>query len=242
LGNLAEALPHRGAASEASAFCSPQRKLIARRRQRPRIPGNYFASSASNLVERRPVTEAVDDAVLIQRSRRGDNDAFGTLVRRYQDSLFNGIYRMVGDYHDAADIAQDVFLKAYRALESFRGTASFSTWLYRIAVNTCISRRRSLAARKAHLHVGLATGADDGTDCDPPAPDPSPPQAAQSREDWERMEEALGKLPEDYRMAVVLRDIEGYSYAEIAAMLDCSQGTVKSRLYRAREMLRKMLA
>ena len=193
-------------------------------------------------MERRSVNDALDDVVLIQRCRRGDTDAFGTLVERYQDDLFNGIYRMVGDYQDSADIAQDVFLKAYRAIDSFRGRASFYTWLYRIAVNTCISRRRSLAARKADLHVPLATAGEDGApDCDPPAPDPQPHQEAENREEYARAEEALGKLPEDYRIVVVLRDIEGYNYAEMAAMLDCSQGTIKSRLYRAREMLRAML-
>jgi len=192
-------------------------------------------------MERHLVNDAVDDAVLIQRCRRGDTVAFGTLVQRYQDDLFNGIYRMVGDYQDAADIAQDVFLKAYRAVDGFRGNASFYTWLYRIAVNTCISRRRSLAARKAHLHVPLAMGGDE-PDCDPPAGDPQPPQAAQTREEYARIEEALGKLPEDYRIVVVLRDIEGYNYAEIAAMVGCSHGTVKSRLFRGREILRKMLA
>jgi len=188
------------------------------------------------------VNDAVDDAVLIQRCRRGDTTAFGTLVERYQDDIFNGIYRMVGNYQDAADIAQDVFLKAYRAVHSFRGKASFYTWLYRIAVNTCISRRRSLAARKAHLHVPLARGGDDERDCDPPAADLPPPQAAQNREEHARIEEALGKLPEDYRIVVVLRDIEGYNYAQIAAMLGCSHGTVKSRLFRGREILRRMLA
>ncbi len=186
--------------------------------------------------------DAVDDAVLIQRCRRGNAAAFGTLVERYQDSLFNGIYRMVGSHEDAADIAQDVFLKAYRAIEGFRGNASFYTWLYRIAVNTCISRRRSLAARKAHLHVPLGAAGEDDADRDPPATGPQPMQVVQDREERERIEGALGNLPEDYRIVVVLKDIEGYTYAEMAAMLDCSNGTVKSRLYRAREILRKLLA
>ena len=186
--------------------------------------------------------DAADDAVLIQRSRKGDADAFGDLVRRYQDALFNGIYRMVGDYQDAADVTQDVFLKAYRAVADFRGNASFYTWLYRIAVNTCISRRRSLAARKAHLHVPFAAEEADGPDFDPPAADPQPHKAAENREECSRIEEALGNLPEDYRVVVVLKDVEGYNYAEIAAMLDCSHGTVKSRLFRGREILRKMLA
>ena len=186
------------------------------------------------------MNDATDEAVLIQRCRRGDNDAFGMLVRRHQDGLFNGIYRMVGDYHDAADIAQDVFLKAFRAIDTFRGGASFYTWLYRIAVNTCISRRRSLAARKANLHVPLDTG-DDAPGCDPPASQPGPQQQAQSREDCERLEQALGCLPEDYRIAIVLKDIQGYKYAEMAALLGCSVGTVKSRLFRARETLRGIL-
>jgi len=190
---------------------------------------------------RAQVNDAADDAVLIRRCRQGDSAAFDALVQKYQDSLFNGIYRMMGDYDDAADAAQDVFLKAFRSLGGFRGGSSFYTWLYAIAVNTCISRRRSQTARKQHLHVPLPGGADDGRD-DPPDPDPQPPDVARSREESARVEEAVANLPAEFRVVVVLKDIEGCSYAEIARMLGCTQGTVKSRLFRARERLREALA
>ena len=179
-----------------------------------------------------------DDAALIRRCRQGDSAAFGLLVTKYQDPLFNGILRMVGNYQDAADIAQDVFLKAFRSIDSFRGSAAFYTWLYTIAVNTCISQRRSAKVRREHVPV--ATGRADQAE-DPPACDPLPQDAAQNREECARVELAIKALPAEYRMVVVLKDIEGRNYSEIAAFLNCSLGTVKSRLFRARERLRETL-
>ena len=196
-------------------------------------------------MERHSLNAADEDAALIRRCRQGDSSAFGALVQKYQDPLFNGIYRMTGDYQDAADVAQDVFLKAYRAIDTFHGSAAFYTWLYTIAVNTCISRRRSQKVRKAHVPLVTGGGNDDdgnpGPGNDPPDPDPLPPEIAQSREEYARIEAAINRLPKDYRMVVVLKDIEGRNYTEIAGMLQCSQGTVKSRLFRAREKLREML-
>ena len=186
-----------------------------------------------------------DDAALIRRCRLGDSSAFGILVRKYQDPLFNGVYRMVGDYQDAADVVQDVFLKAYRAIDTFRGSAAFYTWLYTIAVNTCRSRGRSLKARKEHVPLAAGTGGDPDDDPppgnDPADPEPLPSEVAETREEYCRAEEALQRLPHGYRMVVVLKDIEGRNYAEIAAMMQISLGTVKSRLFRAREKLREML-
>ncbi|HUU70455.1 MAG TPA: sigma-70 family RNA polymerase sigma factor [Planctomycetota bacterium] len=186
-----------------------------------------------------------DDAALIRRCRLGDSSAFGILVRKYQDPLFNGVYRMVGDYQDAADVVQDVFLKAYRAIDTFRGSAAFYTWLYTIAVNTCRSRGRSLKARKEHVPLAAGTGGDPDDDPpsgnDPTDPEPLPSEVAETREEYCRAEEALQRLPHDSRMVVVLKDIEGRNYTEIAAMMQISLGTVKSRLFRAREKLREML-
>ena len=197
-------------------------------------------------MERHCVNAAEEDAALIRRCRQGDSAAFGALVQKYQDPLFNGIYRMVGDYQDAADIAQDVFLKAYRAIDTFRGSAAFYTWLYTIAVNTCRSRGRSLKVRKAHVSLAAGTGGDPDDNSaangnDPPDPDPLPAEVAENKEEFARVEAAIRCLPDEYRMVVVLKDIEGRNYAEIAGMLQISQGTVKSRLFRARERLREML-
>ncbi|HUS58839.1 MAG TPA: sigma-70 family RNA polymerase sigma factor [Planctomycetota bacterium] len=179
-----------------------------------------------------------DDAALIRRCRQGDSSAFGALVQKYQDPLFNGIYRMVGNYQDAADIAQEVFLKAFRSIDGFRGSAAFYTWLYTIAVNTCISQRRSAKVRKQHVPIA-AQGMMPADD--PPASDPLPQDVAQNREECARVEQAIKALPADYRVVVVLKDIEGRNYSEIAAFLNCSLGTVKSRLFRARERLRESL-
>ena len=159
-------------------------------------------------------------------------------MQKYQDPLFNGIYRMVGNYQDAADIAQEVFLKAFRSIDGFRGSAAFYTWLYTIAVNTCISQRRSAKVRKQHVPIA-AQGMMPADD--PPASDPLPQDVAQNREECARVEQAIKALPADYRVVVVLKDIEGRNYSEIAAFLNCSLGTVKSRLFRARERLRESL-
>ena len=174
----------------------------------------------------------VDDRDLIERFRNGDLSGFEALIRKYQDRVYNLCRYMVRDPQDAQEAAQDVFLKAYKGMKGFRPDASIYTWLYRIAVNTCLdykrkSRRDTL--RKQPLTVDL------------PSTEPLPAELYNSREISESIQVALQKLPEKQRAAIVLREIEGLSYEAVAEVLHTSVGTVKSRISRAREQLRQLL-
>ncbi|MFW6108543.1 MAG: RNA polymerase sigma factor [bacterium] len=181
------------------------------------------------------------DEELVAQARRGDDAAFGALVRRHQDGLFNGICRMVGRREDAEDLAQEVFVKAYRHIARFEGRSSFYTWVYSIAVNVVISHRRKQSTRRRQSTVSLdAIVGDDGpfeVMDDAAGPD----RVSQQHEVGERIEQAIAQLEDDQRDIVVLRDIEGFSYEEIGELLGLPQGTVKSRLHRARLALREQL-
>jgi RNA polymerase sigma-70 factor (ECF subfamily) len=174
------------------------------------------------------------------RVANGDGGAFGLLVERYQDRLYNTIFRLVGSAEDARDLLQDTFVKAYENLDGFRGGSSLYTWLFRIAVNTCLSHRR----KKKPVHATASQESDDDTSpadnwADPAAPDPSDPVIATETEAI--VQQALNSLEEEYRTVVVLRDVQQCDYREMAEILDLPPGTVKSRLHRARLMLRDKL-
>lgn len=172
---------------------------------------------------------AADERDLLARSRAGDLDAFELLVRTHQDRIYNVAYRITGNHEDAADAAQDAFVRAYQALARFREDAAFSTWLYRIATNAALDLVRR---RPAALHVELSA--------DHPAPG-GPELEAHRREIHRRIHAALGRLPAEFRTAVVLRDFHGLEYEQIARILQVPIGTVRSRLSRAREVLRAQL-
>jgi len=180
------------------------------------------------------------DPELIDRVRAGDGEAFGDIVKRHQDRLYNTVYRLVGSAEDARDIVQDVFVKAFENLEAFRGGSSLYTWLFRIAVNTSLSHRR----KRKWIHLGMA-GGDDGDEAgrpplaDPASADPSDPLVAAETEAL--IQEAINALDDEHRTIVVLRDIQHCDYREIADLLDLPPGTVKSRLHRARLLLRERL-
>lgn len=180
------------------------------------------------------VPDAISDGECVQRLQNGDTDAFEILVRRHQKTIFNLVYRMLGDYDDAAEIAQEVFLSAYRSIAQFRGDANFSTWLYRIAINHASTRRKSLAKanqRRAPL---------DNTDpVDHRHPDPA--DAVAQREIQFRVQSALNTLDPDEATIILLRDMQDVPYEEVARMLDVPVGTVKSRLHRARQTLKAKL-
>jgi len=161
-----------------------------------------------------------------------DLTAFGELVREYQDRIYNLCRYMLGNPEDAQDAAQDTFLKAFKGLRDLRPESSLYTWLYRIAVNTCLDYKRK--ASRTPLT----------TECIPkdrPSDDPSPETNCETREISEAVQSALQKLPKKLRPAIVLREIDGLSYEEIAEVLNTSVGTVKSRISRAREELRRIL-
>ena len=173
------------------------------------------------------------EELLISRCRAGNMVAFGELIEKYQDRLFNATFRMVGNYDDAEELTQEAFVRALKGLKRFRGNAKFYTWLFRIAINLCINHRR----RRARLMPtgGQAAALLDLAD----EKNPSPLREAQIRERHQRVLDALERLEPEARAIVILRDIEQLDYGEIGRILEVPLGTVKSRLYRARMAVRR---
>ncbi|MBI5865858.1 MAG: sigma-70 family RNA polymerase sigma factor [Planctomycetes bacterium] len=182
------------------------------------------------------------DSELVERTQAGDATAFELLVRRYQDRVYNMAYRMCRNTADAFDITQDTFVRALRALPQFQLRANFFTWLFRIGVNVALTQRR----KEARRHAFSLTRQETGGDSDPPAFEPAvagdPAGASTRRELSARIEEALEQVEAEYRTAVILKDVEELDYSEIAEILDVPIGTVKSRIFRGREALRRLLA
>ena len=181
------------------------------------------------------VPEAISDAECVRQLQRGETDAFETLIRRHQKTIFNLVYRMLGDYDEAAEISQEAFLSAYRAIGSFRGESNFSTWLYRIALNHATTRRKSLNTRQQR-NVSIET-TEPVID-----PHPGPAETMEKKEIRERVQLALNRLEPDDAMVILLRDLQDVPYDEVARVLEIPVGTVKSRLYRARQALKTELA
>jgi RNA polymerase sigma-70 factor (ECF subfamily) len=179
------------------------------------------------------------DALLVQRSQAGDTRAFELLVIKYQRRIQRLIARMVRDPGLVEDIAQETFIRAYRALGQFRGDAQFYTWLYRIAVNT--AKKSLLEMRRDPLVLVHAFKDDDADETSGPDPEPStmetPEVLLASRELAAMVNAAMEALPEDLRQAITLREIEGLSYEDIAEIMQCPIGTVRSRIFRARESI-----
>lgn len=174
---------------------------------------------------------------LTARARAGDRDAFAQLVEANQHKVYTLTLRMTGNPDDAAELAQEAFLRAWKGLPRFQGESSFSTWLYRLASNVCIDFLRQEKRRRA---AGLASADDEALAA---APDPrlTPEGELERRELRRAVERGLGRLAPEHRQILVLREIEGLSYAEMADVLELEAGTVKSRLARARLALRKIL-
>lgn len=180
-----------------------------------------------------------DDRRLIADCLGGKRDAFGELVSRYQGRLYNAAIRLVDNAEDAADVVQDAFLNAFTSLSSFKGDAEFFTWLYRIAFNTAISLKRKKRPTVS-LEAGRV-GGGDGIDPDDPNEYIRPGAALERTEDEQQLHAALARLSHEHREALVLKDIEGLKYEEMAEILGVPVGTVRSRLHRARSELRDLL-
>jgi RNA polymerase sigma-70 factor, ECF subfamily len=181
------------------------------------------------------------DLELVRRVQRGERGAYDLLVLKYQHKVVKLVMRYLRDPADAEDVAQEAFIKAYRALPQFRGDSAFYTWLYRIAINTA---KNALAARDRNpVSYELdMQGNEDGSDVISRLRDPETPEGlALTEEIRETVNQAIESLPEDLRTAIVLRELEGLSYEEIAASMDCPVGTVRSRIFRAREAIDKKL-
>lgn len=187
------------------------------------------------------MSERDADAVLVERVQRGDKRAFELLVLKYQRKIMRLLSRLIHDPAEAEDVAQDAFIKAYRAIPQFRGESAFYTWLYRIAVNTA---KNHLVARRRRPSGSAQHENDDGETFDETdnLSDINTPEAAfASREIADTVNRAIEALPEELRTAIVLREIEGLSYEEIAQSMGCPIGTVRSRIFRAREAIASRL-
>jgi len=187
-------------------------------------------------------SSASKDIELIKAFQVGKKAAFDELVLSHKDKVFNLCYWFVGDYQDANDLAQDVFFKAFKALKNFRFESAFSTWIYRIAVNTCKNRLKSFQYRlkKKFVHLNnTAAGSNPGVEI---ADESSSPEIELGKKERMRLiKAAINSLPSNKKAVVVLRDIEGLSYGEISEVTGFNLGTVKSKLARARQDLREML-
>jgi RNA polymerase sigma-70 factor (ECF subfamily) len=185
----------------------------------------------------------LDDLELVRRARNRDPEAFQTLVLRYQDRVFNTAYRLMGDRALAEDIAQEAFFRAYESLKKFKEQASFSTWLYRITLNACTSAWRRAGAQKRAGEVPLPGqgGEGGGSRWEPADSSPDPAEDSVRRERILLIQKAIGGLDEEFRVALVLRDIEGLSYEEISEIIQHPVGTVRSRIHRARTELKEKL-
>jgi RNA polymerase sigma-70 factor (ECF subfamily) len=181
-------------------------------------------------------SQTVVDKQLVERVKAGDKHAFDLLVKKYQHKIIGLIGRYVYDSHEAMDIAQETFIKAYRALPKFRGDSAFYTWLYRIAINTAKNHLVARGRRPADVDVDDAQYFEGDSELK----DIETPENCLYRDELEKViKKTLQKLPEDLRTALTLREFEGLSYEEIAGVMECPVGTVRSRIFRAREAIDK---
>jgi RNA polymerase sigma-70 factor (ECF subfamily) len=202
---------------------------------------NFQDRPRSIQVAELPMGPDASDLSLVQRVQRGERSAYDLLVIKYQHKVVKLVMRYLRDPADAEDVAQEAFMKAYRALPQFRGDSAFYTWLYRIAINTA---KNALAARDRNpVSYELDThNGDDSTDMVSRLKDPETPEGlALTEEIRNTVNAAIDALPEDLRTAIVLRELEGLSYEEIAVSMDCPVGTVRSRIFRAREAIDRSL-
>jgi len=179
-----------------------------------------------------------DDQRLITECLQGSATAFGVLVRHYQDRLYHSVYRMVDNAEDALDVVQDAFLNAYQNHDSFKGDALFFTWLYRIAVNTAISMKRK---RRVVLSIDSTRNGESAIDPLDPSEGNRPGHAMEQAEQERRIHQALQRLSPEHRAVLVMKDMEGQKYENIAEILGVPIGTIRSRLHRARLELRALL-
>jgi RNA polymerase sigma-70 factor (ECF subfamily) len=185
-----------------------------------------------------------DDIEYVVLCQKGDTEAFAVLVERHQKKMLNMAYRMTGNYEDACDVVQEAFLSAYRSLKTFRRESRFSTWLYRIVVNHTKTRLQQLKARSRYEDPAVNDSPDtEGgrSFCPMPSGDVPLIEQIEKRELNEKVQKCIGTLDDEHREVLVLRDIQGFSYDEIQDILHIPDGTVKSRLFRARTALKDCL-
>jgi len=181
------------------------------------------------------------EQLLLERSKAGDVSAFEMLIEAYQKKIFNLAYRIVGNYDDAGDLAQEALIRIFRSIAGFKEQSSFSTWVYRITTNVCLDDIRKKKNKKV-ISLDEEIHVEDGEmKRQIMSDDPLPDEVAEKEEMRRLVNDAINTLPEEQRLVISLRDIQGLTYDEIADVLDCPSGTVKSRINRARQALKNVL-
>jgi len=183
-----------------------------------------------------------DEKLLVQRARKGDLEAYDQLVRKYQERVYGTLYNMTANHEDANDLTQEAFIKAFQALKSFKGGSSFYTWVYRIAVNRAINFLKQRKNRFQMSLDDLDLNAEHNPDLVALISDKTPRREANLAELQEKLNAAMQRLSEPHRLVVTLHDIQGSSHEEIAEIMDCNVGTVRSRLFYARQQLQGYLS
>lgn len=200
------------------------------------------AAAAIAPVAKAETAEAREEQRLVEQARQGNLEAYDALVRRYQERIYGTIYHMTSNHEDANDLAQETFIKAFQALKSFKGGSSFYTWLYRIAVNKTINFLKQRKNRSGMSLNDLDFNAEHDPDLVALISQKTPRREAGLSELQEKLNEAMGKLSEVHRLVVTLHDVQGVPHEEIAKIMDCNIGTVRSRLFYARQQLQGFLA
>ena len=203
---------------------------------------NEIEGRASKLEAGQSDSVEPDDKALVKRCQAGDSDAFNELVARYRSKAFMMVYGMVQNEQDAWDLAQDGFIKAWKSIHRFKGESSFYTWLYRIMTNVTIdSLRRKGIHGESEFDDRIAPGNVEPASRTTPAADPLPYEKLERRDIRQRINDAIAKLSPEHRAVIVMKEMEDLQYSEIAEILDCSIGTVMSRLFYARKKLQFLL-
>lgn len=205
-----------------------------------RIDDSTLAAAVPQVIA--PVILPTEEQILVRRAKDGDLPAYDELIQRYQERIYATVYHMTANHEDANDLAQETFIKAFKALHSFKGDSSFYTWIYRIAVNRTIN---FLKQRRNRTHMSL-NDVDFNVEHDPDmlalVSHNTPYRAAKLSELSEKLNAALLKLSEVHRMVVVLHDVQGVPHEEIGKLMNCNVGTVRSRLFYARQQLQALLS
>jgi RNA polymerase sigma factor RpoE len=189
-----------------------------------------------------PVPAPEEELALVERVRKGEMEAFDELVRRYQERIYATIYHMTSNHEDANDLAQDAFVKAFQAIKSFKGGSSFYTWVYRIAVNKTINFLKQRRNRTQMSLDDLDSKVERDPDLVALISEKTPRREIDLSELQEKLNVALQKLSEPHRLVVTLHDVQGLSHEEIASIMECNVGTVRSRLFYARQQLQAYLS
>ncbi|HEY2082227.1 MAG TPA: sigma-70 family RNA polymerase sigma factor [Verrucomicrobiae bacterium] len=203
-------------------------------------PGDALKRPEKEQAEPAPVQ--VEEGELVKRARKGDLAAYDQLVQRYQERIYATVYHMTSNHEDANDLAQEAFIKGFQALKSFKGGSSFYTWVYRIAVNKTINFLKQRKNRSQMSLNDLDFNAEHDPDLVALISDKTPRREAGLTELQEKLNEAMQKLSEPHRLVVTLHDVQGMSHEEIAQVMGCNIGTVRSRLFYARQQLQGFLS